>query len=212
MSNPNWEDDLAQSTRQFRDIVWPEIRHWFGDDPEIHPVEGRDDGLFQAFDQLAGVDFWLVNQGLGMASIASRVQSDYDYETFTIRHSRESGADTEHQKRMKQLTTDHQLPTWTVQAYVEPVLQVVQNAAACRSESLYQYISQKGEPGDEWPLIQSNESETFYPVPWSELDGELDLRIQNRSRAGLDVDPENPENIREWATPGVSTGPQGGAQ
>lgn len=197
MATDTWEDDLATSTRQFKEIVWPEIRGWFGEDPMLHAAEGRDDALYEAFDQISGVDFWLVDCKAGMASIASRVQK-CDETTFTIRHSRSSGVDTEHQKRMRQLHSDYELPTWTVQAYVDPVLEMLRNAAACRTDDLFQYIGAAGRPGDEWPLIQSDEDEFFYPVEWGELDSEINIRVHNRQRAGLVERPDDPSDITAW--------------
>jgi len=200
VATEQWERDLSDSTRYFKKIVWPEIGDWFGDSPALHPTEGKPGGLSEAFDHIAGVDFWLVDSELGMASIASRVQDGYDRETFTVRHSRESGVDTEHQKRLRQLGDDYHLPTWTVQAYVDPTLEVLQNAAICRTEDLYNYIDAVVTPGDDaWPLIGSDESEQFYPVTWGELDPVLSLYVHRRGRAGLLTRPDNPEDITDWA-------------
>jgi len=189
-------DDMRESENNFRKIVWPEIKHWFGDSAELYNTENHTDSLRTEFDHVAGVDFWVVESGAGMLSIASRVQT-YDKTTFTVRYSRSSGNDTEYQKRMRQLENHYELPTYTVQAYIDETLGVLRNAAACPTEQLYQYISD-GEPDDDWPLIESNESETFFPVSWGELDSEVDLLVENRWRAGLVNRPDDPTDITEW--------------
>lgn len=189
-------DDMRESANNFRDIVWPKISHWFGDSAELYRTEDHPDTLRTEFDHVAGVDFWVVQSGAGMLSIASRVQT-YDKTTFTVRYSRSSGNDTEYQKRMRQLENHYELPTYTVQAYVDETLGVLRNAAACPTDQLYQYISD-GEPGEDWPLIESNEDEIFFPVSWGELDTEVDLSVHNRWRAGLVNRPDNPADITAW--------------
>ena len=190
------ERDMKVSAGNFETIVWPHISDWFGDEPVLYKTEDHPDTLRTEFDRVSGVDFWAVESGAGMVSIASRVQT-YDKTTFTIRYSRDSGNDTEYQKRMRQLRSDYELPTYTVQAYVDPVLEVLRNAAACRTDELYEYIS-SGEPGDDWNLIGSDESEVFFPVSWAELDTEVDLTVHDRSRAGLVTKPDNPADITAW--------------
>jgi len=200
MAVEEWERDLATSTRQFQEIVWPNIKGWFGEDPELYATENKDDPLLESLDRVSGVDFWLVDGEVGMASIASRVQDQYDETTFTVRYARKSGVDTEHQKRLRQLNQDYHLPTWTVQAYVEPTLRMLQNAAACRTAELFEYVNTTVEPGsDNWPLIRSNEDEHFYAIDWGELDGVATLRVYDRDRAGLRKQPDDPGNIRAWA-------------
>jgi len=114
----------------------------------------------------------------------------------------------------RQLHSHHELPTYTIQAYVDPVLEVLRNAAAIRTTSLYEHV-EEGTPGEEWPLIPSNESESFFPVSWRELDEVAELVVQDRQRAALratsdETDaplkaaktsrPDNPEDITEWVT------------
>lgn len=179
----NWREDMSTSEANFRQIVWPEISDWFGEDTTLYATEDKSDELRRSFDVTAGVDFWVVESGLGMVSIASRVQT-YDMTTFTVRYSRASGTDTEFQKRVKQLNGDYELPTWTVQAYIDPTLQILRNAAAIKTDELYEYILSQ-EIGEDFPLIDSNESEQFFPVEWCELDRNAQLKVHNRERAGL---------------------------
>lgn len=190
------EEDMADSADNFQDIVWPQINDWFGESAELYKTEDHPDSLRAEFDHVAGVDFWVVESGAGMLSIASRVQT-YDKTTFTVRYSRGTGNDTEYQKRMRQLENHYELPTYTVQAYVDKTLGVLRNAAACPTDQLYRYIS-TGEPDEDWPLIPSDEDETFFPVSWEELDAEVDLLVHDRWRAGLINRPENPTDISAW--------------
>ena len=194
-----WRSDLEKSNQWFVNIVWPEVSEWFADeDAELIPIEGVDRELYNLFDTTAGVDFWIVERGEGMVSLASRVQK-LDYTSFTIRYSRGSGAKTEYEKRISQLQSHYELPTYTLQAYIDPTLEVLRNAAMAPTEELYEYIRTAGEPGVDWPLIPSNENERFFPVFWDELDGVIDLTVHDRDRAGLIA--EDQASIDAFGTP-----------
>lgn len=183
MSSSTWRSDMATSTRLFEEVVWDEIKHWFGKSGELYNMESSDAPVSDKFDRVGGVDFWVFDSSGGMLSIASRVQT-YDRETFTVRYSRSSGSDTEYQKRMRQMNGGGELPTYTVQAYVDETLGVLRNAAAVRTEELYGYL-QQGRVGRDWSLIDSDENEEFFAVDWSELDLQCNLKIYDEQRAGL---------------------------
>jgi len=196
----NVDDDLADSRTRFEEIVWPEINGWFGDDPELHRTEDKPDALREDFDCVGGIDYWVVEHGAGMVSIASRVQT-YDKSTFTVRYSRRTGNDTEYQKRMRQLNSHYELPTYTVQAYVDTTLRALRNAAAVRTSSFYEYLT-TGTPGEDWPLKRSNENEYFFAVSWSELQDEVSLKVHDRRRAELMPDPDDREDITAYTDGG----------
>jgi hypothetical protein len=198
MSNVN--NDLEDSRTRFEEIVWPNISDWFGDSPDLHRTEDKPGELREDFDRVGGVDYWAVDRGVGMLSIASRVQT-YDKTTFTVRYSRGTGNKTEYQKRMDQLNSHYELPTYTVQAYIDTTLRVMRNVAAVKTKDLMKYIM-TGTPGDDWPLIPSNENEYFFPVSWSELYGEIPIQVYNPHRAGLIPEPDNPEKITDYANVG----------
>jgi hypothetical protein len=86
------------------------------------PVESVTEVSFaQELDKVAGIDAWVIRQGREIFGLASRVQdaTRYDYRTFTVRTWRRSGALTEYEKRLHQMSTPGAIfPYWTVQAYV----------------------------------------------------------------------------------------------
>lgn len=196
----NTKEDLTASQTRFEKIVWPEIKEWFGDDPKLHRTEDKPGALREDFDYVAGIDYWAVENGAGMVSIASRVQT-YDETTFTIRYSRGTGNDTEFQKRAQQLNSKYELPTYTVQAYVDTTLHALRNAAAVKTAQLYEYVT-SGTPGEDWDLIPSNENEFFFAITWSELQDKMKLQVHDRRRAGLVPDPNDPEDITAYTDGG----------
>ena len=111
---------------------------------DIRRVEGTTSTeMEQNLDMLAGVDAWQVCSARGvMRGIASRVQ-DLDYDTFTIRYKRDSGAETEYAKRQRaihDIDGGWLLPHLTVQAYYHHGYEKFRCCAAVRTKELYGYI------------------------------------------------------------------------
>jgi hypothetical protein len=89
----------------------------------VIPVESVVQTSFaKLLDVEAGVDLWIIREGVGITPIASRVQwvapGCRPYNSFTIRCWRVSGADTELQKRLRGCEGRVLWPFVTVQAYL----------------------------------------------------------------------------------------------
>lgn len=112
--------DMTESARDFDRIVWPSIKAAVGGG-ELIPVESVSASGFAAkLDQIAGIDAWIVQRDMHMFGLASRVQWNVAYKTFTIRMRRPNGATTEYEKRKAQIATSGSVyPKWTCQAYVK---------------------------------------------------------------------------------------------
>jgi hypothetical protein len=81
-------------------------------------VEGdTTDETAKLLDALSGIDLWMVDRVRGIRGVASRIQYDCNYQTFTIRAERESGAKTEFEKRKFAIDNDYLYPIITYQAY-----------------------------------------------------------------------------------------------
>lgn len=197
------EERISASARWFREVVWGEISHWFGDDVKLHTTEMQDSPVAEDFDTLAGVDYWITVADAGMVSLASRVQY-VDYTTFTIRYERPTGAETEYQKRRRQYrNNDYELPTWTVQAYVDTTLGVIRNVAAVRTQELYSLVLSR-EVGDDWPIIPVTDDRgspdgKMIAVDWQTVDDECEMLVKKRARAGLyPAAPDDAGDITAW--------------
>lgn len=203
------EEEMSTSSRWFKDAVWPEIQSWFGatGDVHLHTTEAQQSPVTTDFDIVSGIDYWVTDGKRGMTSIASRVQYDphHKHTTFTIRYERPSGNDTEYQKRVRQRNSDeYVLPTYTVQAYVDTTLGCVYNAAAVKTEELYELID-AGTIGDDWPTKAVYDRGGEYDgqmlcVSWQEIDDTTELKLLDRQRAGLGAKyPDNPSTLEGWA-------------
>lgn len=203
------EAKMSTSARWFKTAVWPTIRSWFGPsgDVELHTTESQESPVATDLDIVSGIDHWVTDGDRGMTSIASRVQYNphHKHTTFTIRYDRPSGRDTEYQKRIRQLECeDYVLPTYTVQAYVDTVLERVYNVAAVRTEDLYDLIN-SGTIGKDWPVKPVYDRDGQYDgemfcVNWHAVDEEADLQVLSRPRAGLTPErPDDPTSVTAWA-------------
>lgn len=198
VKDEEWIADLKDSTRDFIDIVWPEIKSWFNS-RELYPVEtitaeappaglskasqeiGTDD-LMRLFDQLSGVDFWTKAKNgkkKGLRALASRVQwmeeqpQDKPYDTFTVRYFRSTstGSITELYKRIWMMDNKHNYfgPSWTVQAYLDERGGSLLSVGRCKTRRLMEHI---------WFLLREVESISELPE-WmrKKTDGEKFLVV-----------------------------------
>lgn len=125
----DWKGDLKKSTKAFCNTVWPELLQMLGDDCRLEHVEAitNESSLANELDIHGGIDFCITckpyNQPRAAYGFATRVQfGSQNWETFTIRHERGSGALTEWEKRKLAYTSKCQAcmcPGMTVQAYVD---------------------------------------------------------------------------------------------
>lgn len=176
-----WEVDLRESKRLFLKLVWSTIQDHCGGG-RLEAVEGVENPTAKTLDIYGGVDFW-IRQPSGLCCLASRVQSNsdlaqrqYEYNTFTIRDERESGVDTEYQKRMEAIRTGkHFYPYLQSHAYVQKTVaeEYILTCAVARTEDLYRYIYEREVVrGDELPRKKSYDEKgwsRFVVVHWQKL-------------------------------------------
>jgi len=118
-----WMNDLSWSVKAFQDIIWPRLNSQLPGTLVHVEAATRPEmkHLVQQFDQLAGIDAWVIEQQTGIRGLASRIQvcpSGKPFDTFTIRLSRDSGAKTEYAKRKEAIEQGWLYPHLTMQAYI----------------------------------------------------------------------------------------------
>lgn len=156
---------MSESANAFNEIVWPVIHSAVGGG-ELVPVESvTSSGFASTLDQVAGVDAWIVQQDRHVFGLASRVQWDQPYKTFTVRTRRPNGVATEFEKRYAQIATPGSLyPRWTCQAYVDKTKRVLLCAAIVLTEDLINAVVGKvGYQRSAYDGVQ------FWVAPWSDL-------------------------------------------
>ena len=117
----SFENDLTDSSKAFLQLVWPVMKSRLGGG-DVIPVESvTDRSMAQMLDQYSGIDAWHVTGNKQMRGISSRVQfGPKNWDSFTVRYARDSGAATEYEKRKRDIESagGYLYPQITVQAYV----------------------------------------------------------------------------------------------
>jgi hypothetical protein len=161
---------MRRSARDFLETVWPRIASWCGGG-ELKVVEDVTAAeMARMLDVQAGIDAWQVSDGAGVRGIASRVQYGTAYDSFTIRLSRPSGAETEWHKRIRALEHRDEgwiCPFFTCQAYLDAPGGDLLSVGLVRTEDLFAqaWIDRH----DTSRVKTSPTSERFLYLDWSYL-------------------------------------------
>jgi hypothetical protein len=137
------------------------------------PVESVTDSAFaKCFDQHAGIDAWQLKTDRGLRGIASRVQwddqrRDFPYCTFTVRHARDSGAETEYTKRLRALREKGGwlFPYLAVQAFFTQPKRAgeILTCAVAKTEDVIDMIAR------DLCRLRRTSNASFWAVPWDEM-------------------------------------------
>ena len=126
-------------------------------------VEGDTlDETAKLLDTLSGIDLWMVDESRGMRGIASRIQYDKNWRTFTVRAERDSGAKTEYEKRKYAIDNDYLYPIVTYQAYIDGGLASV---GVAYTKDIIDYID-KGLAHVKHTRGDQRGQASFYVIQW----------------------------------------------
>lgn len=130
---------LSESSQNFNRLIKTDLEATLRGQLEV--VEGVTvTEIAKNLDILAGIDIWYIHRLNGMRGIASRIQpSDRSWDTFTIRHKRESGAKTEYEKRKSAIKDKYLYPYLTLQAYVKKDGSRLISYGLARTEDILKY-------------------------------------------------------------------------
>lgn len=182
------KEDLSKTAKSFKKVVAPVVSEWVSGDL-VSNEESMDPRMANRFDRDSGIDVWNFKGGGGTVGVASRIQwggsvldkNNQPQGTFTVRYARSSGAETEYQKRKKEIFSPAPIsPFYTVQAYLtEPVGDPI-CIAMVETEKLIRFIMDEMEGKEEslsnpgYGINRSNDSPDrwadFYWVKWWHLD------------------------------------------
>lgn len=171
----HFETDLTRSAALFKDVVWPVIKCRFGG--ELVPVESvTDSDMASMIDRRSGIDAWHLSDSDRIRGIASRVQFGRKaWNTFTVRRSRDTGSQTEYEKRRRDIASNQGwlYPHLTVQAFIddsgeEPKFLA---AAASTTETIIQTCDaiEDGKISPPNGGIRRAQNATFFWVSWGFL-------------------------------------------
>jgi len=164
---------MNESRKAFFELVVPPLVDMFGGG-KIVPVEGVDGELQRRLDREAGIDAILFSP-CGVFGIASRIQFDENFRTFTIRKERVSGATTEWEKLQNAVKQDSLMPSLTVQAYVDG--NRLLGAAVASTSDLVRWIERHPCETKTTGWNQQGQAE-FWIVPWDSLQNDETVRFR----------------------------------
>lgn len=153
-----FNQDAERSCCAFDKYVTPVLRYALNA-AKILPTERHNSELAAILDRDAGIDGIIINADDWTFGYSSRIQFGTNYESFSIRRSRPSGAKTEYDKLLNPLQTK---PSYHVQTFVLKDEQAV--IGVVETVELVRYIS---EHLNQWR--KTSDGETFYYVPFDEV-------------------------------------------
>ena len=166
------EKDLSDSAYDFLRLVYPKLKELNFLAGEVVPTETvTSDQMVEAFDQLAGIDAWIIKDNIGITGLASRIQwyeperhPFFPFNSFTIRKSRYTGAKTEYEKRTAAINSKGEFlfPYLTCQAYiVERRTGDLISMAIARTVDIFQMIIR-----NRYEQRKNRDGNYFYAVFW----------------------------------------------
>ena len=138
---------------------------------EIKAVEGTDEEICLMLDRTCGIDYFQVYNNTGLVwGIGSRFQKVWSkpFNTFTVRRSRQSGADTEYKKRQFAIKHNGTYPQLTMQGYYHSTTGEILSLAIAKTVDLMEYIEKNQ---NNIPVQYTHEDKigqaSFFVVDWS---------------------------------------------
>lgn len=156
---------------------------------QLRTTEKSTDEVLLWFDKYSGVDYIVKKDDNQLIGVASRVQWNLDYRTFTIRYSLNSGARTEYDKRIEAIDNDYIYPAITLQSYFKDDITPI-SAATIPTKNLFEFIKWNS---DKW-YFQWAYNAKFIVVRWRDLI-EHGIVIYEGEKLKRKVYPDNPVQL-----------------
>jgi hypothetical protein len=112
----------------------------------------------------------------GVYGIASRIQFDENYRSFTVRKKRRSGKQTEWEKLLQAKSSGAMTPSLTIQAYVDRANMRLLDAAIICTPDLVRWIENNSCETRTTGWDQHGQAD-FWVVPWNKLQNNKSVRF-----------------------------------
>ena len=185
----NVDENIRQSAKDFKNIVWPEFKDHLGGGKLI-PVETVSDSWFcDLLDWQAGIDAWQVVDGGGIRGIASRVQwgsklwNSWTVRTAKHKFGRRVEARTEFQ-RFTDIDFTLLKPAYIIQAYLDKKGGRLLSAACVDMQTMSRMLV-GGEHGKE--KLNGARDAYFVPVFWDCARKYGSIKIIENKNGGLSL-------------------------
>lgn len=143
MNEQQWLQDLKKSTVVAKQAL-PIFRMIFNDpELQIMQVEEKDEEICKMLDRSCGIDYFFLKsnkQTYGVSWRCQWVEPGKEYNSFTIRKSRDSGTETEYEKRKKALELESVYPYYVTQAFVNKYTNEIISLAVTTTKDELDYL------------------------------------------------------------------------
>ena len=161
------ETALTKSSKDFIEEVYPKIKDDLGNGNLIPVQAVTSNEMAILLDRYAAIDAWYIETEKGIRGLASRIQYDANYQTFTIRKERETGTRTEYEKICHAISHNWLYPYWFCQAYIQNNPKKLLSVGLCKTCDLINYIRQGQNEKDYYvKKVLEKGVAFFYVVPW----------------------------------------------
>lgn len=155
--------DMARADRAVRRLVWPVMEPVLG---WGELVVADHSGIGGALDMMLGVDYLLARRGGGGYLLASRVQFEQEWSTFTVR---DRGPGSELGKRLDSWRRGDPLPDRTMHAYVSETRDRFLSGAVVNTRDLIRYHDENLDDLRRRRRFNGADGTPFTHVPWCDL-------------------------------------------
>ena len=122
----------------------------------------------QKLDMLGSMDYLCFSTKGGVRGLASRIQYNKNWRTFTIRKERASGAKTEYDKIREALENDSMRPTYSFQGYIDELKKCPMGWAIAYTKDIF-YLLEKGLCYIKQTGEHQKGQASFYVVCWDKI-------------------------------------------
>lgn len=165
-----FDDSKQQTLHDYKTFIEPILKklwhgcEWFSNEAK------NDDIVASSLDTYSGIDVWRINpKDKTVKGVASRIQrSDICWATFTVRHERESGSETEYSKRLRAIKNGEIYPNLTYQAYISVDGEKFLGLAIARTADIFSFI-EKEKPALKKTGKNQIGQASFFVVKWQTM-------------------------------------------
>ena len=138
-----WMQDMAKSSAVIKQAL-PILRDMLNDRKlNLMPVEGKEEEVCKMLDKTCGIDYFVLrsdSETFGVAWRCQWVEPGKEYNSFTVRKSRETGAATEFEKRKNAVKNKSIYPYYVCQAFVNMYTNEIISLGLTTTETELDYI------------------------------------------------------------------------
>ena len=168
----NWQESMEKSSAVIQQAM-PVFREMLNDSNlKILQVEKTDNEVWKHLDTGCGIDYLSIrSNGItrGIAWRAQWVDAGKEYNSFTVRRSRETGTETEFEKRKKAIEKKGIYPHYAAQAFIDKKTGEILSLALSTTNDILKFIETETKVSIRKTGAEQNGQADFYVIYWTDM-------------------------------------------